>query len=178
LSIKYFKSPKKIKALTILLLGLSLPACAQTLRQKAVSPIYYNDCAYIDFDDVDESTLTKQELIARMDMGLEDTLNKSEECMRSAANAGSQRFTGAGGGAQGTGSGQSAGSVAQGPAQQNDSQQESQNTESLDSKDSPKGPNNGGSNAVCDAVKQGLTSATNEQEKQHFKGLMKEYRCK
>jgi hypothetical protein len=176
-SMKFYKSSKNIKVIAVILLGLALPAWAKTPHQKTDSPIYYNDCAAIEFDDVDESKLTKQELIARMDMGLEDTLNNSEECMRSAANAGSQRFTGAGGGSQGTGSGQSTGIGSQGSAQQTDAQQ-SQNTASSVSVESQKGPSKGGSSAVCDTVKQGLAAATNEQENELYKGLMKEYNCK
>lgn len=179
--------------------SLSLPACAlqqqnaQTQAQgqntsKAVSN--YSDCSQINFNDIDSRELTREELIKRMDDDFEANLSKSEKCMAEAVASGAGRLGGTGGSGAGTGAGagSSTGNSAAGSSNTSadssssgtDSQQsqQNQNAASASSAEHQKGKGGQGSSSVCDAVKQGLTSATTDAEKQHFRGLMEQYGCK
>lgn len=138
----------------------------------------YSDCAYIEFDDIDPTTLTLQERIALEEAALFASLDDSAQCMEEAtasasgslADKASGGGSGAGGGASGSGA----------SAQMESEEQESTSTaseSSVDTKDHKRGNRGSGSSAVCDAVKEGLASATTEAEKEHFKGLMAEYGC-
>lgn len=143
----------------------------------------YSDCAYIEFDDVDPSTLTLQERIALEEAALFASLDDSAECMEEAtasasgslADAASGSGSGAAGGASGA-----AGSSGNSEANSSEQQQQSTSTASetsVETKDHQRGNTGSGSSAVCDAVKEGMASATTEAEKEHFKGLMAEYGC-
>ncbi len=175
--------------------SLSLPACAlqqqnaQTQAQntsKAVSN--YSDCSQINFNDIDSRELTREELIKRMDDDFEANLSKSEKCMAEAVASGAGRLGGAGGSGAGAGTGSSTGNSAAGSSNTSadssssgtDSQQsqQNQNAAGASSAEHQKGKGGQGSSSVCDAVKQGLTSATTDAEKQHFRGLMEQYGCK
>lgn len=141
----------------------------------------YSDCAYIEFDDVDPSTLTLQERIALEEAALFASLDDSAECMEeaTASASGSLADAASGSGAAGGASG-SDGSSGNSGANSSEQQQQSTSTaseSSVDTKDHKRGNSGGGSSAVCDAVKEGMASATTEAEKEHFKGLMAEYGC-
>jgi hypothetical protein len=178
-SMKFYGSSKQIKVIGLIFLGLAVPACAQKLPEIPVAADSYHDCSFIAFDEVDNRTLTKQEQIERMDGDLEDTLNRSEECLREASHTAQQRLKAAGAGAQSGGASQTNDNASPASAQQTDTmqQQQAQVTSAAVSKSAERGPVNGGSHAVCDAVKQGVAGAQDEQEKQHFNALMKEYGC-
>lgn len=178
--------------------SLSLPACAlqqqnaQTQAQaqntsKAVSN--YSDCSQINFSDIDGRELTREELIKRMDDDFEANLSKSEKCMAEAVASGAGRLGGAGGSGAGTGAGAGSNGSSSAAGSSNtsadsssgtDSQQSQQNQSATgaSSAEQQKGKGGQGSSSVCDAVKQGLTSATTDAEKQHFRGLMEQYGCK
>ncbi|MCK7459563.1 hypothetical protein [Idiomarina aminovorans] len=139
----------------------------------------YSDCAYIEFDDVDPSTLTLQERIALEEAALFASLDESAECMEEATASASGSLADA---SSGAGAGGSAGSGSSGSSEANPSEQQQQaastaSESSVDTKDHERGNSGSGSSAVCDAVKEGMASATTEAEKEHFKGLMAEYGC-
>ena len=141
----------------------------------------YSDCAYIEFDDIDPSTLTLQERIALEEAALFASLDESAECMEEATASASGSLADAASGA-GSGAGGSAGSGSSGSREANPSEQQQQaasaaSESSVDTKDHERGNSGSGSSAVCDAVKEGMASATTEAEKEHFKGLMAEYGC-
>lgn len=141
----------------------------------------YSDCGYIEFDDVDPSTLTLQERIALEEAALFASLDDSAECMEEATASASDSVADAASGG-GSGSGGSAGTGSSGASEANSSEQQQQATStasesSVDTKDHQRGNSGSGSSAVCDAVKEGMASATTEAEKEHFKGLMAEYGC-
>jgi len=141
----------------------------------------YSDCAYIEFDDIDPSTLTLQERIALEEAALFASLDDSAECMEEATASASGSLADAASGG-GSGAGGSAGSGSSGSSEANSSEQQQQATStasesSVDTKDHERGNSGSGSSAVCDAVKEGMASATTEAEKEHFKGLMAEYGC-
>lgn len=170
--------------------SLSLPACAlqqqnaQTQAQNASKAVSnFSDCSQINFNDIDSHELTREELIKRMDDDFEANLSKSEKCMAEAVASGAGRLGGAGGSGAGTGAGtgSSTGNSAAGSSSSGtDSQQsqQNQNAAGASSAEHQKGKGGQGSSSVCDAVKQGLTSATTDAEKQHFRGLMEQYGCK
>ena len=143
---------------------------------------HYSDCAYIEFDDVDPSTLTLQERIALEEAALFASLDESAACMdEAAASASGSLADAASGGGSGVAGGAS-GSAGSGGSGANSSEehQQSASTSSesaVDTKDHKRGNRGSGSSAVCDAVKEGMASATTEAEKEHFKGLMAEYGC-
>lgn len=139
----------------------------------------YSDCAYIEFDDVDPSTLTLQERIALEEAALFASLDDSAECMEEATASASGSLADK---ASGGGSGAGGGASGSGANTQTESEEQQQSTStasesSVDSKDHKRGNSGSGSSAVCDAVKEGMASATTEAEKEHFKGLMAEYGC-
>lgn len=142
----------------------------------------YSDCAYIEFDDVDPSTLTLQERIALEEAALFASLDDSAECMEEATASASGSLadaaSGSGSGAAGGASG-SAGSSGNSEANSSEQQQSTSTASetSVETKDHQRGNTGSGSSAVCDAVKEGMASATTEAEKEHFKGLMAEYGC-
>ncbi|WP_404397389.1 hypothetical protein [Idiomarina loihiensis] len=142
----------------------------------------YSDCAYIEFDDVDPSTLTLQERIALEEAALFASLDDSAECMEEATASASGSLadaaSGSGSGAAGGVSG-SAGSSGNSEANSSEQQQSASKApeSAVETKDHQRGNTGSGSSAVCDAVKEGMASATTEAEKEHFKGLMAEYGC-
>lgn len=142
----------------------------------------YSDCAYIEFDDVDPSTLTLQERIALEEAALFASLDNSAECMEEATASASGSLADAASGSGSGAAGGASGSADSGAGGQMDSEQQQQSTStasesSVDTKDHQRGNSGSGSSAVCDAVKEGMASATTEAEKEHFKGLMAEYGC-
>jgi hypothetical protein len=144
------------------------------------SPINYGDCAYMEFEDVDPAELTLQERIDLLNADLFTSLDKSEKCMQKAAVSAADKV-----GAVGAGSAKNTGNdsldatdVGQGADGQSQSQTRSTSSSSSSNTDKKRGLNTGGSSAVCDAVNQGLVSATTDSEKEHFKGLKKQYGCK
>ncbi|WP_322406318.1 hypothetical protein U0358_11155 [Idiomarina sp. PL1-037] len=142
----------------------------------------YSDCAYIEFDDVDPSSLTLQERIALEEAALFASLDDSAECMEEATASASGSLadaaSGSGSGAAGGVSG-SAGSSGNSEANSSEQQQSASTApeSAVETKDHQRGNTGSGSSAVCDAVKEGMASATTEAEKEHFKGLMAEYGC-
>jgi hypothetical protein len=154
----------------------------------AASPVNYGDCAYIEFKDVDPTELTKQERIDLLNADLFASLDKSEKCMHKAAISGAGKIGAKGAkGAKGGGNDQAIGlgtvSVdASNDAQVTDGQSQRQaiptSSNTTSDNDNRRGPKTGGSSAVCEAINQGLTSATTDSEKEHFKGLKKQYGCK
>ncbi|MBJ7266712.1 hypothetical protein [Idiomarina abyssalis] len=141
----------------------------------------YSDCSYIEFDDVDPSTLTLQERIALEEAALFASLDESAECMEAATASAADNLAEAAAGSSGAGgasgsTGSSAGGATGSETQQQSSSAVSESS-SVDTKDHKRGNSGSGSSAVCDAVKEGMASATTEAEKEHFKGLMAEYGC-
>jgi len=153
------------------------------LSASNAQEINYSDCAYIEFDDVDPSTLTLQERIALEEAALFASLDDSAECMEEAtASASGSLSEAASGGGSGAAGGASGSDGSSGDSGANSSEQQQQSTStasesSVDTKDHQRGNTGSGSSAVCDAVKEGMASATTEAEKEHFKGLMAEYGC-
>lgn len=145
----------------------------------------YSDCAYIEFEDVDPSTLTLQERIAREEAILFASLDESAKCMEQALESSSDNLAEAaasGGQAGADGMGTSgAGVNGQADSESLDNTAKNTPVNSSDSaaasKTHQRGNSGQGSSAVCDAVKEGLASATTEAEKEHFKGLMADYGC-
>ena len=164
----------------VLLLTLGAGSASLPTFSTDAEPIYYSDCAYIEFEDIDNSQMTREEQLAAMDADFEESLNASEECMSEALDSGAQKLAEAGGD---TG-GQDSESADNSAAAQTSSSSEYQTTQSQQqhsTTDQTRAHSGGqgqqGSSAVCDAVKQGLESATTENEKAHFQSLMNEYGC-
>jgi hypothetical protein len=141
------------------------------------SVINYGDCAYIEFKDVDPAELTKQERIDLLNADLFTSLDKSEKCMKKAVISGAGNI-GAKGGGNDQASGQGNVSVDASDDGQSQSQTIPTSSSTTSDNDNRRGSKTGGSSAVCDAVNQGLASATTDSEKEHFKGLKKQYGCK
>jgi hypothetical protein len=176
--------------------------CMSKLGQAEGTPIYFQDCSFIDFGEQDTSLMTEAEKIEAMDKSLFSVLDQTEECMNNAAQSAAQGIADAAGsaggsaagsgsgalGANGTGSsgaGTSGAGTSGDSAEQSDSQSASTNSQasstkstSATSKATVGGQAQGGSSAVCDAVNTGLQSATTESEKTHFKELKEQYGCK
>lgn len=178
------RTPLWVFSLAVFL--LTLPACAQqpvTAAPAAATKnsTAYGDCALIDFKDIDSSTLTKAELVQKMDQDFADNLNNSEKCMAEAINTGAGRISAAGAGAGNTGDVAATGNQAVGEAQlestANQQAQGGQEAASSQSAVTKKGQGQSGSSAVCDTVKQGLAAATTDSEKKHFQDLMTQYGC-
>ncbi len=147
------------------------------------SPVNYGDCAYMEFEDVDPTELTLQERIDLLNADLFTSLDKSEKCMQKAAVSAADKVGAAGAGSvKNTGNDSlDATDVGQGADGQSQRQTRSTSSSSPSSSshtDKKRGLNTGGSSAVCDAVNQGLVSATTDSEKEHFKDLKKQYGCK
>ncbi|GGW81474.1 hypothetical protein [Alteromonas halophila] len=169
----------------IALLSTLLPVSVQATDPE---PVYYQDCAYIEFDDIDNDALTRNEEIALIDENFFAALDRSAECMNSAAATGAGKIgdaAGNAGGGQGAAGGQSGNAGSSGQAsgsgspvpiaeQQQNPQQTTDTTKGIDTQ---RGTSSGGSSAVCDAVKEGLASATTQAEKEHWQGLAAEYGC-
>jgi hypothetical protein len=150
------------------------------------SPVNYGDCAYMEFEDVDPAELTLQERIDLLNADLFTSLDKSEKCMQKAAVSAADKVGAAGAGSvKNTGNdsldatdvGQGADGQSQRQTRSTSSSSPSSPSSSINT-DKKRGLNTGGSSAVCDAVNQGLVSATTDSEKEHFKGLKKQYGCK
>lgn len=158
----------------------SLPAFS-----TGAEPIYYSDCAYIEFEDIDNAQMTREEQLAAMDADFEESLNASEECMSEALDSGAQKLADAGAGSDtGDQESESTESADNSVAAQASSATEYQTTQSQQqhtttdqTRSHAGGQGQQGSSAVCDAVRQGLESATTDSEKAHFQSLMNEYGC-
>lgn len=188
---------------TLLFCALTLPACAQqmtpqqsTLQQNkpqtstttppasqpASSNKAFTDCSLIDFKDIDSTSLTKAELVQKMEQDFADNLNNNEKCMSEAVTAGAERISAAGASAAqtagATATTQQVTGLGDSDSQQPQNAQAGQEQISATSKPTAKGQGQQGSSAVCDTIKQGLAAATTESEKTHFRGLMDQYGCK
>ncbi len=183
---------------SLMLCALTLPACAQqtTLQQNtqqastttppvsqpASSTKAFSDCSLIDFKDIDSQSLTKAELVQKMEQDFADNLNNNEKCMSEAVTAGAGRISAAGAGASPTADAtvttQQSTGLGESDSQQPQNAQAGQEQISATSKPTVKGQGQQGSSAVCDTIKQGLAAATTETEKTHFRGLMEQYGCK
>lgn len=170
---------------SLAIFSLTLPACAQQ-PVTAAAPVTknstaYGDCALIDFKDIDSKTLTKAELVQKMDQDFADNLNNSEKCMAEAINTGTGRMSAAGAGAGNAGDVAVTGNQAIGAAQSESStgQQAQGGSEAASSPSAvtKRGQGQPGSSAVCDTVKQGLAAATTDSERKHFQDLMTQYGC-
>lgn len=148
-------------------------------------PIYYQDCAYLEFDTIDNDALTRDEEIALVDENFFAALDRTAECMNQAATAGAGRIgdaagssgagaAGAAGAITSVGSGRASGSQTQQPVTQTTPQTQSGDTTGIDTQ---RGNAKRGSSAVCDAVKEGLASATTPAEETHWQNLSAEYGC-
>jgi hypothetical protein len=167
--------------------------CMSKLGQAEGTPIYFQDCSFIDFGEQDTSLMTEAEKIEAMDKSLFSVLDQTEECMNNAAQSAAQGIADAAGNGAGSGSGvlgangtdtSGAGTSGESAEQSNaqsastNSQASSTKSTSATSKTTVGGPSQGGSSAVCDAVNTGLQGATTESEKTHFKELKEQYGCK
>lgn len=149
-------------------------------------PIYYQDCAYLEFGDIDNDALTRDEEIALIDEDFFAALDRTAECMNQAATAGAGRIgdaagsqtAGQGAGAAGAtprvGSGSASGTQTESSPTQTTQQTKGGDTTGVDTQ--REGAKRG-SSAVCDAVKEGLASATTQSEQQHWQKLSAEYGC-
>ncbi|MFC3034030.1 hypothetical protein ACFOEE_16080 [Pseudoalteromonas fenneropenaei] len=193
-AMKFAAFLQQSRLLCVLLAVTALPVCSQIEKKPPLEAVknqpqesYFRDCTNIEFDEVDETLLTKEERIARQEAILEKSLNASAECMDDAMQAGMERMSAAKSGAEAggaAGANQAAGSENSAQNQQTETQnqqaeqsQQQSSQQSSSSKAHQQGQGGGGSSAVCDAIKQGLASATTAAEKQHFQQLMKEYQC-
>lgn len=168
-----------LKQLSFAVAGVSLLGASLNTLAGDQDPVYYSDCAYIEFEQIDSAQLTRAEQLAAMDADFEKSLNASEQCMDEAVSAGAGRLaqSGASGGA-GQGNDSTASTEAQTTQAQEQTQQQSQQQAAADPSKTHQGGQSGpGSSAVCDAVNQGLASATTDAEKQHFEALQTEYGC-
>nr|WP_152561504.1 MULTISPECIES: hypothetical protein [unclassified Alteromonas] len=162
--------------------------CMSKLGQAEGTPIYFQDCSFIDFGEQDTSLMTEAEKIEAMDKSLFSVLDQTEECMNNAAQSAAQGIADAAGSGAGSGSGalgaNGTGTSGESAEQSNaqsastNSQASSTKSTSATSKTTVGGPSQGGSSAVCDAVNTGLQGATTESEKTHFKELKEQYGCK
>lgn len=90
-----------ILCVLVVLLVLSLSqAFAQSLDDREVSAY---ECTQVSLDDIDESLLTREEKIARLDGALSDSINSYMSCVSSVQ----AEMSGGGGGANGNGGGNS-----------------------------------------------------------------------
>lgn len=146
---------------------------------------YYSDCSTFTFRDIDSALLTREEQLALMEQDLFDNLNRSEACLNDATQASAQRLAAAGGGS-GAGGGPDAGAeggdsaemaAAQQASNKDPTDMQSTSSPSERSKQHVSGQRASGSSAVCDAVRQGLSTATTDAEKEHFQQLSKDYGC-
>ena len=169
------------------LLVASLYLVANSLYATEPEPIYYQDCAYLEFDNIDSETLTRDEEIALVDENFFAALDRTAECMNQAAAAGAGRIGDAAGSQN---AGQSAGATGtagamqnvgdgSAPATQTEQSQTTQQTKRGDTSgiDTERDAAKSGSSAVCDAVKEGLAEATTQAEKTHWQNLKTEYGC-
>ncbi|WP_156824241.1 hypothetical protein [Salinimonas chungwhensis] len=169
-----------IKHSIILILSLSTAVAGLPAFSTEAEPIYYSDCAYIEFEDIDSSTMTREEQLAALDADFEDSLNASETCMTDAVSSNAEKLANAGGnsGSNGQGSNTGAGQATQTATASQTTQSAQDQSTTPPSREHVTGGGQQGSSAVCDAVKQGYESATTENEKKHFQELMTEYGCR
>lgn len=168
-----------LKQVSIAVTGLFLLNISSPTVGGDRGPVYYSDCAYIEFEQIDSSHMTRAEQLAAMDADFEKSLNASEQCMDEAVSVSAGRLAQSGAsGSAGQGNGSAAPTEAQTAQAQEQTQQQSQQQAAADPSKTHQGGQSGpGSSAVCDAVNQGLASATTDAEKQHFEALQTEYGC-
>lgn len=144
--------------------------------------VLYGDCGYLQFNDIDGEELTEEEKLALLDSDFEEALNRSEKCLKTAIDNSNQKLAQAGGGGAAGGGGTDGAPVTAEQSSDSDdveeASQESNQSRSAPSTPHQKGKKIGGASAVCDAVLQGLDSATTDSEKAHFKKLSDQYQCK
>ncbi|WP_334012532.1 hypothetical protein [Alteromonas sp. S167] len=169
---------------------LTTSGCAHAQQNKNVS---YGDCAYVDIGEVDESTLTREEIIKRMEENLFAGLDNTEECMKAAVATSSKKIGDAAGGVTGFGGNQasdSSGSIeasssgqpgnyvgSGGEADQDQSNSNSENNSGAASSGSSPNSVTTGNSAVCDTVSRGLAEVKTDEEKAHWSGLSQKYNC-
>lgn len=142
--------------------------------------VLYGDCGYLQFEDVDDTLLTKEEKLGLLDDDFESALNRSEKCLKTAVENSNQELAQAGAenGSSGGGSDAAVTESSGEPKQEvNQSRQTEQTVESGESDPHQRGEQKSGSSAVCDAVTQGLQSASTASEREHFEKLAKQYQC-
>lgn len=166
----------------VLLFTLGAAIASLPAFSTDAEPIYYSDCAYIEFEDIDNAQMTREEQLAAMDADFEESLNASEECMSEALDSGAQKLADAGaGGDTGDQESESAdnsvAAQASAATEYQTTQSQQQHTTTDQTRSHAGGQGQQGSSAVCDAVKQGLEAATTDSEKAHFQSLMNEYGC-
>ena len=110
-----------------------------TSGMSEAQEIGYSDCSYIEFDDVDPSTLTLQERIALEEAALFASLDESAECMEAATASAADNLAEAAAGSSGGGgtsgsTGSSAGGATGSETQQQSSSAVSESS-SVDTKD-------------------------------------------
>lgn len=159
---------------------------AETLtetRTATKSEPFFSECAYIEFEDIDPTQLTRDELIALEEESLFRSLERTEKCMEAAVSTGAEKLAAAADSGGDSGAEASSGSSggSSNSADETDEQSEEAVTEVEESSKSAtqtsEGKGNSGSSAVCDAVRSGLEAATTQAEKDHFSALMTEYGC-
>lgn len=185
--------PKVLNGISVafpLVMVLTDTGCAHAQQNKSIS---YGDCAYVDVGEVDESTLTREEIIKRMEENLFAGLDNTEECMKAAVATSSKKIGDAAGGVTGFGGNQasvSSGSIearssgqsgnyagSGGEADQAQSNSNSASNSSEASSGSSPNSVTTGNSAVCDTVSRGLAEANTDKEKAHWSGLSQKYNC-
>lgn len=176
----YVVMKSSITALTVFMFFI----CFSSFGQVNTQQIQFQDCTYIDFGEIDYSTMTEAEKIQAMDNALFDALDNTEECMKSAITSGAQGVASASNSGRSSSSSQGESSTAQNsdqesiPSQQDvAAQHETQVENASPSKQSHGGPAKSGSSVVCDAVYEGLEGAKSESQKEHFQKLKDQYGC-
>lgn len=144
--------------------------------------VLYGDCGYIQFTDVSDEELTEEEKLRKLDNDFEDALSRSEKCLKTAIDSSNKKLAQAAGagGSTGGGTGNNAPIVTE-EGTDKENQSPNPNT-SKDTRSAPSAPHQTGkpttgASAVCEAVIQGLNSATTDNEKQHFEKLVEQYKC-
>lgn len=168
--------------LTSLVFTFALSASVMTIAPSFAvqDEVLYGDCGYLQFEDVDNELLTKEEQLELLDKDFESALNRSEKCLKTAVENSNEALAKTGGGAGSSGGGtddlSSISSVESEQALET-TRETNSTTESQTSDTHPRGEQTSGASAVCDAVNQGLKSASTPSEREHFEKLAKQYQC-
>jgi hypothetical protein len=150
---------------------------------------HHASCQGIQFQSIDMDELTQQERIELKEKVLKASLNNQAECLDETMQEQQSRLSQAA--QQGANTQvETTGSVSTDIAtseqtnprsstnNENKPMSHKSQSHTSQSKSHPTGKPVGGSSAVCEAIKQGMTTAATETEKRHFEGLAKEYGCK
>lgn len=176
---------------TLFVLALSsTPIHADTLPEET------HDCTVVQLEEVDETTLTKAERIARMEQALQDSIDQRDRCAESTISTNSEGGAGAvSGGGSGLGSGGLGGGENEGESQNRgdseesatlaDVSEDSQQDSSIDQRASdPNGAKNqtigpvDNDAAICQMLSEELQIETDPQKKKELKEIYKSYRCR